>query len=87
MEVIAATSFDERFDPSGVLNTDMKQFWVTTGLYPQELTISFNQARVINEVKFASTGIKKAVIQGCQTQSGNSFKEIGTTKELGGKDG
>lgn len=34
MEVKCATSFDERFDPSNVLNKDPKKFWLTTGLYP-----------------------------------------------------
>jgi heat shock protein beta-11 len=34
VEVKCATSFDERFDPSNILNRDQKKFWITTGLYP-----------------------------------------------------
>ena len=38
MEVKCATSFDERFDPKNVLDTrNMRTFWMTTGLYPQEI--------------------------------------------------
>ncbi len=67
MEVKAATSFDERFDPQNVLNQyyslahifrDKSQFWMTTGLYPQELLIDLGGAKQINEVRFMSTNGK-----------------------------
>ena len=35
MEVKCATSFDQRFDPSNILDlANPDKFWVTTGLYP-----------------------------------------------------
>ena len=59
MRISCATSFDERFDPQNVLDpTDMKTFWITTGLYPQELMIHLEQPQSINDVKFQSTGGK-----------------------------
>ena len=87
MEVTCSTAFDERYDPKNVLSSNPKQFWITTGLYPHEMTFTFNQAKTINEVKFMSTGIRRVVISGCPTLNGNSFKDIGETKDLGGKDG
>ena len=87
VEVKCATSFDERFDPSNVLNRDPRKFWTTTGMYPQELLIDMGGAKPINEVKFQSTGIKKVVIEGCKTTNTNEFKKIGESKELGGKSG
>ena len=53
-EIVCATSFDERFDPANVLSNNPKEFWISTGLYPQELTFTFPNAKVINEVKFTS---------------------------------
>ena len=42
MEVKYATSFDERFDPKNVLDgRNLRNYWLTTGLYPQELLIEF----------------------------------------------
>jgi hypothetical protein len=38
MEVACATSFDARFDPSNILDSDVRTCWMTTGLYPQEVT-------------------------------------------------
>ena len=53
MEVKCATSFDERFDPKNVLDSnDMQTFWLTTGLYPQEILIQLKAPKVISEVKF-----------------------------------
>ena len=80
MEVSCATSFDERFNPANVLNTDAKKFWITTGMYPQELTITFANAKVVNEVKFQTTGARKIVIEGCQTSTINAFKSIAESK-------
>ena len=63
------------------------EMWITTGMYPQELTISFVQARVVKEVSFLTSGVKKVEIQGCATANGNDFKVIGESKELQGSRG
>lgn len=43
MEVKCATSFDERFDPANVLDhANPSKFWITTGLYPQEIMVQFS---------------------------------------------
>ena len=35
MEVKCSTSFDQRFDPSNILDHgNANKFWITTGLYP-----------------------------------------------------
>ena len=53
MEVKCATSFDERFDPKNVLDVrNVSSFWITTGLYPQELLLQFDQPQLVNEVRF-----------------------------------
>ena len=65
VEVCCATSFDERFDPANVLSHNPKEFWITTGLYPQEVTITLPNPKVINEIKFTTTGAKKILIEGC----------------------
>ena len=59
MEVKCATSFDERFDPKNVLdNRNINTFWITTGLYPQELLLQFDQPKLISEVRFQTSGGK-----------------------------
>ena len=58
MEVKCATSFDERFDPNNVLDPKPNTYWISTGLYPQEIMIEFKQPKGLSEVKFQTTGGK-----------------------------
>ena len=83
MEVKCASSFDERFDPKNVLDKDnMGTFWMTTGLYPQELLIQLNAPKVISEVVFSTQGAKKIVIEGCKQANAQTFTKIGESKDL-----
>ena len=56
--------------------------WVTTGMFPQELTITLKESKTVKQVKFVSTGIRKAHVKGCTKLSGNGFNSIGETSEL-----
>jgi hypothetical protein len=38
-QVVMATSNDTRFNPNNVFNEDIKQFWLTTGMFPQTLVV------------------------------------------------
>ena len=58
----------------------MKKFWITTGLYPQELLIDLGGTKQVNDVKFTVTGARKIVIEGCKTTNASDFKKIGESK-------
>ncbi len=62
------------------INRDPKKFWITTGLYPQELLIDLGGTKPINEVKFSVTGARKIVIEGCKTTNASEFKKVGESK-------
>ena len=88
MEVKCATSFDERFDPKNVLDVrNINTFWITTGLYPQELLIQMDQPRVVSEVKFQTTGARKIIVEGCKQANAQTFSKIGESKELASRNG
>ena len=53
-EVISATSFDQRFSAQNIFDKDMSTFWVTTGLYPQEIMIDLKAPHNLNELKLKS---------------------------------
>ena len=59
MEIKCATSFDERFDPADVLDdSNPSKFWMTTGLYPQELMFELKQPKSINQISCRVSGGK-----------------------------
>ena len=83
MEVKCATSFDERFDPRNVLDTNnLQTFWLTTGLYPQEILVQLKAPKVISEIKFNTQGARKIVIEGCKQANAQTFTRIGESKDL-----
>ena len=87
MQVRCATSFDERFNPSEVLNSrNLRTFWMTTGLYPQELLIQIPK-RKLTQVKFNTSGARKIVIEGCKEPNAQTFAKIGESKELPARTG
>ena len=59
MEIKCATSFDERFDPADVLDaSNPSKFWITTGLYPQEIMLELKQPKSINSITARLSGGK-----------------------------
>ncbi|CAH8515882.1 unnamed protein product [Schistosoma turkestanicum] len=58
-----ATSCDENHSPESVLERTKGSFWITTGIYPQMLTISLVQPSNINKIKIVSSNIKTFLIE------------------------
>ncbi|KAF8565491.1 hypothetical protein P879_06647 [Paragonimus westermani] len=58
-----STSFDELHPPDNVLQDDKNSFWITTGLFPQLLVISFAEASKIGRVRILSSCIKNIWIE------------------------
>jgi hypothetical protein len=86
MEVKYATSFDERFNPKNVLEGGApEKFWITTGLYPQEIAVELKKPAPLGAVRFSTTGAKKIEIQGCKDSKGNDFLKLGESKEIANK--
>ena len=50
-EVVSATSFDMRFNADNIFDSSLSTFWITTGLYPQELMIDLKAPHNLNELK------------------------------------
>mmetsp|Transcript_10485 Transcript_10485/g.11767 ORF Transcript_10485/g.11767 Transcript_10485/m.11767 type:complete len:128 (-) Transcript_10485:57-440(-) len=78
-EVISATSFDLRFSADNIFDSDPSTFWITTGLYPQELMIDLKAPHNLNELKVKSMRVKKMLIEGCASaeSSETNFFKIG----------
>eukprot|EP00344_Euplotes_crassus_P010530 CAMPEP_0196995738 /NCGR_PEP_ID=MMETSP1380-20130617/1800_1 /TAXON_ID=5936 /ORGANISM="Euplotes crassus, Strain CT5" /LENGTH=102 /DNA_ID=CAMNT_0042411505 /DNA_START=79 /DNA_END=387 /DNA_ORIENTATION=- len=55
----------------------MSTFWMTTGLYPQELVIDLKAPHNLNELKLKSMRVKNIKIEACTDNSGSEFFEVG----------
>ena len=72
-EVIFASSYDEKNPPSNIFSSNKKEFFSSTGMFPQELCIQFETEKIVKGVSITSYGIKKVEIQTCENDSVVNF--------------
>ena len=72
-EVIFASSYDEKNPPSNIFSSNRKEFFSSTGMFPQELCIQFETEKIVKGVSITSYGIKKVEIQTCENDSVVNF--------------
>jgi len=88
MEAIACTSYDHNFNIQDIFNeyfsffyhintSDLRKFWTTTGMYPQEILVDLKGKRKVQSVRMVSHSIKKVRIEGCDKFTPTEFKPIG----------
>mmetsp|Transcript_5152 Transcript_5152/g.4352 ORF Transcript_5152/g.4352 Transcript_5152/m.4352 type:complete len:91 (-) Transcript_5152:207-479(-) len=81
-EIVSATSFDQRFSSQNIFDKDMSTFWITTGLYPQEIIIDLKAPHNLNELKTKSMRIKNLTVEACSDSSGSEFFKVGHRGKL-----
>lgn len=82
-QVSVASSFDERFLPSNMIDGDPKSFWVTTGLYPQEFVVELDRPYDIACVKLVMSGVKSLVIEKSEAEDPSTFQMVTGPVKLG----
>lgn len=81
-EVIFASSYDERNPPSNIFSNNNKEFFASTGMFPQELCIQFETERIVKAINISSYGIKRIEIQTCENDSVVSFTKQAEQSEV-----
>ena len=69
VDVLFSSSFDEKFSPLNVLNSNNKQFWTSTGLYPQEIILNLDTEKIVNSINVVGYNIKKLVVESCENEN------------------
>jgi hypothetical protein len=72
MEVLFSSSYDDKFPPTAIFNSK-KEFWTTTGLFPQEMVIQLETARTIKSINLSSYAMKKILIETSEVESAMNF--------------
>ena len=73
MEIIFASSYDEKHPPENIFDNNKKTFFSSTGMFPQEICIQFEPFKIVNNVSITGTGIKKIAIHTCENDSAVNF--------------
>ena len=77
--LLLATSSDDRFPPEAMFDGNEKTSFLTTGMYPQEILISFGEdAPKVNITKVSLTGhgIKKLRVERCVEEYATTFEPM-----------
>ena len=73
MEIIFASSYDEKHPPENIFDNNKKTFFSSTGMFPQEICIQFEPFKIVNNVSINGSGIKKIAIHTCENDSAVNF--------------
>jgi heat shock protein beta-11 len=57
--IISSSSYDPKNPPASVIDGEYNTFWMTTGVFPQEIVIQLGEPSLIKGVELMSTGIRK----------------------------
>ncbi|OMJ95486.1 hypothetical protein SteCoe_1079 [Stentor coeruleus] len=85
-KVLMSTSYDPNFPPENVLTNNTKEFWMSTGLFPQEILLSLSSPSTPRNLRLACSNVRHVVIEGCEGNHLGNFTKVGET-EIGSNGG
>ena len=77
MQVVSTTSYDDNFVPQNILSPGPSTFYMTTGLYPQEITLELSEIRDIRQVIISHINVCGFEVYGCDNNPSLQFNKIG----------
>ena len=86
-EIIFSSSYDEKHPTENIFDTSNKKFFSSTGMFPQEICIQFDNPKPVRSVGIVSYGIKKVTIQTCENDSVVNFKKQAEQSDIPGGSG
>lgn len=84
--ILFATSYDLNHAPINVIDGKSSSYWISTGVFPQELILQFSDTSSIRKVELISTGVKYIELLKCENSQPNTWEKIGEL-EAGDGDG
>ena len=85
-KLLMTTSVDPSFPAENVLTTNPREFWISTGLFPQELLFHLSPPLLPRSIRIISTNVRQIAVEGCESTHPGNFTKIGET-ELGSNSG
>lgn len=86
-EIIFSSSFDDRYPTSNILSSSTKDFWVSSGLYPQELFLQLDSERTISSMNLVTYAVKSVLVETCENSSAVNFTKQAEMKDIPHKEG
>ena len=81
MEILFASSYDDKYGPENILNSS-KGLWTSTGLFPQEVVIQLESPKIIKSINLSTYAVKKISIETCENDSAVNFIKQAEMQEV-----
>jgi len=76
-KVLMATCLDPSHHWDNVLDPSTQTFWMSTGLYPQEILLALGKTGRISSVVLTSTNVRDVRVESCSEDQATNFQPIG----------
>eukprot|EP00798_Chlamydomonas_sp_ICE-L_P029564 gene29564-5914_t len=76
--IIMATAVDERFPPENLLDGKDSSFWMTTGMFPQEVVLALKKGVNVSKITTLSMNVNKMIVEKCDQDNpmSGSFEKL-----------
>uniref|UniRef100_A0A7S3HQD7 F5/8 type C domain-containing protein n=1 Tax=Spumella elongata TaxID=89044 RepID=A0A7S3HQD7_9STRA len=85
-KILMVTSLDDGHPCDNIIDGQEASYWMSTGLYPQEILVALKGPCMISTIKLATTNVKSVRIEGCAEEKPVNFHVLaeGDLEEKGG---
>jgi heat shock protein beta-11 len=73
-KVLMVSSLDEEHPGENVLDGNDQTYWISTGLYPQEILVQLCSPAIVTSLMIASTHVRQLRIEGCHEDMPINFQ-------------
>mmetsp|Transcript_51654 Transcript_51654/g.147283 ORF Transcript_51654/g.147283 Transcript_51654/m.147283 type:complete len:122 (+) Transcript_51654:83-448(+) len=80
------SSLDESHPGENMIDGNEHSYWISTGLYPQEILLQLGKPSKVSSVKISTTNVKGVRVESCADDTPVNFKTLaeGTLEEKSG---
>mmetsp|Transcript_27831 Transcript_27831/g.58904 ORF Transcript_27831/g.58904 Transcript_27831/m.58904 type:complete len:135 (-) Transcript_27831:82-486(-) len=79
-KVLMVSSLDEEHPGDNIIDGNENSYWISTGLYPQEILIELGNPSKISTIRLATTNVKTIRIEGCYETTPVNFQTLVETE-------
>lgn len=78
-KVLMVSSLDADHPGGNVIDGGLDSYWMSTGLYPQEILLELGRRCPVSNVQLSSTSVRHIRIEGCQEPAPLNFHKLAET--------
>ncbi|XP_034397093.1 intraflagellar transport protein 25 homolog [Cyclopterus lumpus] len=75
-KVVVASSSDENHPPENITDGNTNTFWMSTGMFPQEVIVRFAESTQVSAVTVDSYNVKHLKIEKNSSQNASQFESV-----------